>query len=884
MKLLRWAPWRHARRDEELDEEILAHLRMAEAHRMAGGESPAVAAANARREFGNVDRVQEITREMWGGIWLERLVQDLRFGARMLWRSPGFSIVAILCLTVAIGAVASVCSWIEGILLRPFPAVAHQERLVALAGTNRGVPGAAGETIPVSWPDFLDFQRDCTLFDAFIADRLTGATLAIGDRAERVPASVVSANYFQALGVRPIQGRAFEPAEDFGRNAHPVAVISHQLWKNRFQGDPGVIGRSQLLNGLPHTIVGVAPEGFYGTFVGYAIQLWVPASMQELFDRPGYKLEDRGARWIEGFARLKPGVSRRQAQAEISSVAKRLEVEFPATNRNRGVKLFPLWQTPFNSAGVLLPSLVIALAVVIFLLLIACANVSNLLLVRAFGRRQEMTVRLAIGAGRGRLLAQLLTEGLILSALAAAGGLVVAHWCRNLVTLFFPLRGRIVHLPGELDWRVLAISVGVCVLSTLLFALAPAFHAGRIDVAGALKAEGGGAVGGRGKSRARSVLVLFQVSLSFVLLVGTGLLIQSARRIRAADPGFPTRGLWVTGIDLSSAGYDPQRAGRFQEELTERLVAGGGIESAAFSRIPPFSYAGFSSAPISVDGDRTAADDLPTVEYDEIGPAYFATVGIPLLAGRDFARTDDESATPVAIVNQAMADQYWRGQDPIGRRLRVQGRWMRVVGVARMAKYRNLTEAREPFFYVPIRQTSPGLALLIRASLGPEALRATLVREIHSLDANLAPGEIITMQEQIDRKTAPQRTAVRMLGVFGALALLLASIGLYGVMSYAVSQSRRELGLRMALGAAASDVLRLVMKRGLALTAAGVLIGAAAAFGLTRLMENLLYKVSPHDPLAFGAALVVMAIAATSACLLPAWRAMRTDPARALRD
>src|SRR5262249_32561145 len=379
-------------------------------------------------------------------------------------------------------------------------------------------------------------------------------------------------------------------------------------------------------------------------------------------------------------------------------------------------------------------------------------------------------------------------------------------------------------------------------------------------------------------------LVLLQVSLSFVLLVGVCLLVESARKVRAADTGFATNGVWKTGIDLSSAGYDRQRSNSFQDELMDRLLAQGGVVSATFTRIPPFSYAGYSLAPIAVDGDRTPPDDLPTVAYFEIGPSYFATLGIPLLAGREFMRTDDESAPPVAIVNKAIADRYWPGQDPIGRRMQVKGRSMQVVGCAKMSKYVSLTEQSKLFFYVPMRQNAAGQVLLIRTSLGAEALRKTLDREIHLLDANLAPGEVITMQEQVDRKSFSQRSAVRMLGLFGGLALLLASVGLYGVMSYAVSQSRRELGLRMALGAAASDVLRLVMSRGLALTAAGVLLGAGAAFFLARLIGNLLYRVSPHDPTAFAAALVVMAIASTLACLLPALRAMRTDPAQALRE
>ncbi|HXB68772.1 MAG TPA: ADOP family duplicated permease, partial [Candidatus Acidoferrales bacterium] len=596
------------------------------------------------------------------------------------------------------------------------------------------------------------------------------------------------------------------------------------------------------------------------------------------------KLEDRGARWIEGFVRLKPGVTAAQAQAEISAVAKRLETAYPATNRGRGIRLYPLWETPFNNAGTLLPTLGIALAVVVFVLLIACANVSNLLLVRAFGRRHEMTVRLAIGAGRGRLLQQLITEGLILSTLAAAGGLVVANWCRNLLVLLLPARGGVrMNLPGEIDWRVLALSAGVCLVSTLLFGLVPAIQTGRIDLAGALRAESGGVVGGRRRGLVRSSLVLVQVALSFVLLVGAGLLLQSLRGVQNTSPGFSTH-VVTSWVDLVAAGYDVQRRKNFLDDLVDRLQALGGVESVALARMVPFSYRSYSSAPIAVDGYVTPPDEQPTVDYNEVGPAYLATMGIPLVSGREFTRTDNETTQLVAVVNEAMAAQYWRGQDPVGRRLQVKGRWMQVVGVAKMSKYRNLQETPKPFFYVPMRQSAMGLNLNIRTPLGPEIMAKVLVREIHALDANLAPGEVITMQETVDRTTAVQRVAVAFLGVFGGLALLLAAVGLYGVMSYAVSQSTRELGLRMALGASAPDLLRLVMSQGLKLTAGGLVLGAAAALALTRLTVGLLYKVSPRDPLAFGVAFLVMTAAALAACFLPAWRATRTDPGRALRD
>ena len=584
--------------------------------------------------------------------------------------------------------------------------------------------------------------------------------------------------------------------------------------------------------------------------------------------------------------RLKPGVTLSQTQQEVSAVAKRLETGYPETNLGRGVKLFPLWQTPFNNANTLLPTLEIMLAVVIFVLLIACANVGNLLLVRSFARRHEMTVRLAIGAGRSRLLKQLLTESLVLSAFGAAGGLVVAYWCRHALALLFPVRGGVtMHLPGELDWRVMALSASVCIIVTLLLGLVPAIQNRKLDLASALKAESAGVVGGAGRAWVRSSLVLVQVSLSFLLLVGAGLLMQSLQRIRNMSPGFSTRGVLVTALDLASAGYDAQGAKNLKDELLPRVSALPGVESAAFARSTPLGYGSFSSSVIAVDGYQPPPEEQPYVEYNEVGPGYFPTIGIPLVSGREFTLADDEHTALVAVVNETMAAKYWRGRNPIGERLQVKGRWRQVVGVAKDSKYQSMREMPKPFFYVPLRQSvSIGATLNIRTSLKPEVMAAELAREVRALDGNLALSEVITLQEQVDRSTSAQKVAVTLVGVLGGLALLLAAIGLYGVMSYAVSQSTRELGLRMALGAGASSVLKLVMSRGMALTGGGVLLGAAAALGLTRLMGNLLYRVSPRDPLAFGSAFMVMTIASLAACLFPALRATRTDPARALRD
>lgn len=880
MKLSALLPRGRARREEELDEELAAHLQMAQADRVASGESPAEAERNARREFGNIGLVGQITREIWGGLWLLQLAQDLRFGLRMLRRNPGFSILAIFCLTLGIGSNAAVYSWIEGILLRPYALVAGQDRMLVLVGKTRGDPGHDA----LSWPDFLDLRRSATLFQSFVTDKITGTTLATGDRAERVTGQIVSANYFDAIGVRPALGRGFEPEEESGRNAHPVVVIGYRMWKQRFHGDPGILGKTQRMNGMPHTIIGVAPEGFNGTFVGYPMQFWVPASMQETFDLGGYKLEDRGARWVEAFAMVKRGVTRAQAQAEISAIAKRLETAYPEADKGREVELAPLWRNPYNAAERLSSTLRIAAVVALFVLLIACANVSNLLLVRSFARRREMAIRLAIGSGRVRLVRQLVTEGLVISAIAAAGGLLVAHAARGLLARALPSHGVALYLPASIDWRVLAVSAAACLATTLLFGLVPAISAGKINVSSSIKSETGGVVGGSGRSRVRAGLVLLQVSLSFVLIIAAGLLVKSVQAMRSARPGFATDDVRIAGIDLSSAGYEAPRRNTFQNELLERVRGLDGVRSAAYARVAPFSYIGYSSSPISIEGYAAARDEQPAPDYDEVTPGFFATLGIPILSGRDFTRNDDESAPPVAIVNDVMAGKYWARSNPLGGVFHLKDRTLRVVGVVRTANTSSLQEIPRPFFYVPLRQfPAPVVVLHVRTSLPRRAVASALEREIHALDPGLAPSIVRTMREQIAIKSDAQTVALTLVGIFGALALVMATVGLYGVMSYAVSQSQRELGLRMALGAAASDLLRLVMRHGALLTGGGVLLGTAAALGLTRLLGNLLYGESPRDPLVFGSAFVVMAIASLAACLLPAWRAARTDPLRALR-
>ena len=888
MKKIRAAGWRlvgafrKKRRNAEIAEEMQQHLDSLTERKAAAGMPLEEARAAARREFGGVEQLKELAREERVWMWPDQFRQDLRFGLRMLRRNPGFSFLAILCLTLGIGTNAAVFSWIEGILFHPYPAVAHEERMFALAGITRGAAGFN----QLSYPDCLDLQKSCTLIDSLIVDEVVATTLSIGDRAERAVGGLVTANYFEAVGVRPILGRGFAAEEGVGRNAHPVTVIGYEAWRNRYDGDPQIVGKTQYLNGVPHTIIGVAPEQFHGTFVGVSLQFWVPISMQETFDPTGYKLEDRGARVYESFVFLKPGVTIRQAQDEISALARRLENDYPQTNRGYTIQVLPLWQSPFNVAAEMRPALEIAFAVVVIVLLIACANVSNLLLVRSLLRQHEMTARLALGASRGRLVQQLLTEGLILSALATAGGILVAHWCRNALVLAFPAQapGIVVNLPGQIDWRVLAVSAGVCVLATLFFALTPALQASKVDLAGAIKSGSTGVLGGRGRSRLRSVFVLIQMSLSFVLIAVAGLLLESLQRIQNVNPGFDTERVLLSGIDLLSAGYNPERARAFQDQLSERVRNLPGVEAASFARVIPFGLRDFASAPIAVDGYQPGPDEHPMADYNQVGPDYFAVMGIPLVAGREFTRRDDENRPLVAIVDETTAAKYWPGKDPIGARLQLKGRSMEVVGIAKRSHYRTKLETPKPFFYIPLRQNFVVQGgLLIRSRQSPGEMTAALAHEVHALDPNLAPVGAITMEEHVYRGTYTQRLAVTLLAVFGGVALFLAAIGLYAVMSYAVSQSTRELGLRIALGARGPDLLRLVMSRGLVLTVGGLLLGAAAALAVTRLLGNRLYEVSPYDPLAFGSAFLIMIVVALFACLLPARRATRIDPASALR-
>jgi predicted permease len=817
-----------------------------------------------------------------GGLFsIERLAQDLRFAGRTLRRAPGYTFVVVSCLALAIGANTAVFSWMDGILLHPYPGVADQSRIVAVANTVKG----SSDLDDISWPDFNDLRSSTKSFSAFIASKITGGTITGGDRAERAVGLLVSANYFDALGVHLILGRGFGAGDDVGNGAHPITVISYRFWQDHFHGDRTVVGKTIPFNGIPHTIIGVTGPEFLGTFIGYAMQFWVPASQQAVFDASGYKLNDRGARWVEGFARLEPGVPIERAQAEIAAAAKRLESDNPNFDRGRGVKLLPLWNSPFDNAKELQPMLRIMSLVGAFILLIVCANVANLLMVRSLSRRHEMTVRVAIGSSRGRIVQQLITEGMALALLGTLCGLTLAYASRNILGSFFAPRGGVsLVIAGAFDWRVVGLSVAVGIASTLLFALVPAIQSSGVDLAGALKSDSRGNMGGAGRGRIRSGLVMLQVCLSFVLLVGTELVLHSLRNERSEPPGFATDDLVTTGVNLFAARYDSIRARRFDEDLLRGVQALPGVRSAALARSTPFVSRPYDNSIIAADGYQPSRDEQPTADFNQVTPGYFGTMGIALVGGRDFTSADGDTTQSVAIVSQAFAAKYWPAS-PIGRRVQLQGRWRVVVGVVRDIKFRTLLRPPTALVYVPLSQSfSTSVSLFVRTPAGVASVAPRIVERIHAIDPNVSPFEILTMREQVARSTAAQQLAVTLVSLFAFIALILAAIGLYGVIAYVVSQSAREFSLRIAVGATPSHLVQLVVGGAVRLVIAGSIVGAAVSLLSTRLLGDILFRVNPRDPVAIVTALAVLVAVGVLACVIPAWRAGRTDPVIALRS
>jgi predicted permease len=868
-------------REEELDAEIKGHLEMAKRDRVERGESPDQARANALREFGNVGLVKEVTREIWGWTSLDRLGQDLRFGWRMLRKNPGFSLIAILTLALGIGANTAIFTLLDKVLIRSLP-VEQPQQLVVFAKDASGAP------VSFSYPMFAELRTHDQSLSGVAAYTQQPFSLSDGSRTDRVIGQIVSGNFFEVLGLRPALGRFFLPVEDHTPGSHPVTVISYGLWQRRFGADPAVIGKTINLNAYQYTVVGVTPKEFTGTTRGTVNDVYVPTMMQ-VQAQPGRnsKLEDRGSGWLNLFGRLKADAGRAQAQAALTALSAESKKAFPGSTDPAAIILVDGSRGFTGRITDLTLPLKLLMGVVGLVLLIACANIANLLLARSAARRKELAIRLAIGASRWRIVRQLLTESLILAAIGGSAGLLVAAWVTRLLLGFQEQTNFVPRsLDGSLDGRVLWFTFGLSLLTGLVFGLAPALQATRTQFATVLK-EDAQLVGGSARRLSpRHFLVIVQIALSLVVLIGAGLCVQSLRRLQAIDPGLEPAKVLTASFDLNLNRYNEARGQEFFAKLTERVAALPGVESVSLARGVAFSaFVWLRSA--NIEGYQPQPNERMAFDFNVISPNHFRTLGAPLVRGREFNAQDTADAPRVVIVNEAMARRYWPNEDAIGKRLKYGNldRFAEVVGVVRNTRDKGLIVDPRPAIYIPLQQQYMGdLTLHVRTASEKASMLAALRREAQALDAQLPVFNLMTLADQKDGLLYTERMAAVLLTLFSSLALILAAIGLYGVLSYAVTQRTREMGIRRALGARAGDVTWMVIGQGMKLTLIGLSLGLAAAFALTRLLEKLLFGVSPTDPLTFALITLLLAAVAFVACWVPARRAATVDPLTALRQ
>ncbi|HVR29113.1 MAG TPA: ABC transporter permease [Thermoanaerobaculia bacterium] len=826
---------------------------------------------------------------------IETFGRDVRYAMRWLRRSPGFSLVAILSLGLGIGFNSAIFAVVDSLLLRPLP-VAAPDRLVEIYTSSPD-----GDTYATSSvPDYLDFAARAGLFDGIVGYSPMFAAVNRGDRARLRLGEVVTGSYFQVLGLDAATGRTLLPSDDVA-GAPRVVVLSHAYWRRELGGDPGVIGRTLRIRGQVYDIVGVAPAGYTGMVQMLSPDLFIavahtedvePAGIQSVVPSPTgtSRLDRRGQRWLFLKGRLRPGVTADQAQANLRVVAAQLAAEHPTTNRDRQVSVIPTTDVRVHpqADGTLRWAVTGTMAAVGLVLLVACANVAGMLLARASARQREISVRMAVGASRGRLVRQLLTESVVLAGLGAAVGLAFAWWFTRLIsTLNLPIPVPLA-IDVSLDWRVLAFTAAAATATGVVAGLVPALRASKPDLVPELKGESFARRTGRRRVALRDGLVVAQVAVSAVLLVGAGLLLRSVGAAERASLGFRPEGLAVVGVDLGMLQYDDARAERFFEQADQRFRAMPGVVSSARASRFPFSL-NFNRSNIAVPGHQQSPDEMGRpIDSAEVSPSYFETLGVAVLQGRAFLETDRIDTPRVAVINETMARQYWPGESAVGelvyRRTLSSGQPLEIVGVVADHRRNTVGEAPGPAIFTSTAQSPSTYAVLAARTSGDDrALLDQMRRTLLSMEPDVLFLDSQTMKQQVSATLFPVRAAAVLVSAFSGVGLLLAAIGLYGVIAFSVSKRTREIGIRMAMGAGRADVLGMVMRQGLGVAAVGLIVGLGLASGAARVVAGALYGVGVGDPVAWGAAAVVLLGVTALANLVPARRAMRVDPAQALR-
>ena len=864
-------PWQHQSRQEELEQELQSHLQMAASDSIDRGEAAEKAEQAARREFGNVDLVRQVTRDQWGWRWLDEFLQDLRYATRMLRKRPGFTFVAVLTLALGIGANTAIFSIVNGVLLQPLP-YPYPEQLVVVARTEPRFD----HPVPVSGPNFLDWRAGATHFQSLAGFDGRGFTVMLGNQPEHVLGAAVSFNFLSVLQVTPALGRDFSAAEEHTGNDH-VALVSHAFWKERLGGDVGSVGRPLILNGQTFTVIGVLPADFHHVMMRDA-QVFIPLNLDHT---------SRGENFMSVIGRVKPGVSLRQAQSQMDVIARALEKEYPKDNAEQGAIVIPMLA---NVGTRIREALLIMLAAVGLVLLIACANIGNLTLAQAMRRRSEIAVRSALGAGTNRLVRQCLTESVLLGLLGATLGVLLGYYGLQAFRILSP--GNVPRLEEvQINLHVLLFSFGISIFASILFGLAPALRISRVNLADTLKKGSTRATSGAARGWMRQTLVVTEIALSLVLLAGAGLAVRSFLKLVSTEPGYDSHNLLT--FYLSPQIRKATQAESFYREVLERVSAIPGVISVAMSRSIPPGGGEVDGPVITSEHPDIDPNRAPDIIFNPINPGYFRTMRLPLLAGRQFSGTDVPGAPLAVILNEAAARSLFPNENGVGQRIKLGvddlRSWWTVVGVVADERYFGWDSDRTPTAYLPVSQVLTDdfpdfdSAIIVRTSGEPLSFLPSVRSTIASIDRQMALLGPESMEQRLGQSFAPHRFNMVLLATFAGLALLLAAVGIYGVMAQFVAQRTHEIGIRMALGAHPINVLRLVLGQGMRLAMLGLGIGIVAAAGATRLIRSLLYGISASDPAAFIFVAVLLIGVVLLASYVPARRAMRVDPIIALR-